>query len=78
MPYYIYRILSATDSSSKKLEPVSEYENFKTAKQEVRGLRAASRDDDVVYKIIFAGNRPEAEQRLLEHREQPIVKEWEK
>ncbi|MDH3900581.1 MAG: hypothetical protein OEU51_05995 [Gammaproteobacteria bacterium] len=35
-------------------------------------------DGNIVYKVIFAGNQPEAEQRLLAHREQPIVKEWEK
>ena len=56
MPYYIYKIKTTADSASKKLEPLSEHENFKAAKQEVREMRAASQDDNVSYKVIFAGN----------------------
>ena len=79
MPYYIYRIAAGEETAGKQLEYTSEHDNFKTAKQEVRSLRAAQQaDDNVTYKVIFADNQPEAEQRLLEHREQPIVKEWEK
>lgn len=80
MPYYIYSITTGEGSSAKQLEFNSEHEKFKTAKQEVRNMRASHQadDDDVVYKVIFAENQPEAEQRLLEHREQPIAKEWEK
>ena len=79
MPYYIYRITIKKDTSAKQLEFASEHGNFKTAKQEVRDLRASHQtDDDVIYKVIFAENQPEAEQQLLEHREQPIAKEWEK
>ena len=79
MPYYIYRITTHAGSSAKQLEFASEYENFKTAKQAVRGMREAHQvDDKVIYKVIFAGSQPEAEQRLLEHREQPIAREWEK
>jgi hypothetical protein len=58
---------------------ISEYENFKQAKQEVKAMRIAQQEDaGYRYKIIFADNQQEAEQRLLEHREQPIVREWEK
>jgi hypothetical protein len=79
MPYYIYKITAGEGPSAKQLEFVSEYDNFKTAKQEVRSMRASQQaNGDVVYKVIFAGNQPEAEQRLLEYREQPVVKEWEK
>lgn len=79
MPYYIYKITAGAGRSAKQLEFMSEHGNFKTAKQEVRNMRATHQaDDDITYKIIFAGNQPEAEQRLLEHREQPIAKEWEK
>lgn len=79
MPYYIYRITAGERPAAKQLEFTSEHDNFKTAKQEVRGLRATHQgDDNITYKVIFAGSQPEAEQRLLEHREQPIAKEWEK
>lgn len=79
MPYYIYRISAGEGTAAKQLKYTSEHDNFKTAKQEVRSLRETHQaDDNVTYKVIFAENQPEAEQRLLEHREQPIVKEWEK
>jgi hypothetical protein len=79
MPYYIYRITAGEGSSAKQLEFTSEHVNFKTAKQEVRTLRVTQpEEEDAIYKVIFAGSQPEAEQRLLEHREQPIAKEWEK
>jgi hypothetical protein len=79
MPYYIYKITTGEGPSAKQLEFTSEYDNFKTAKQEVRSMRASHQaNDDVVYKVTFAENQPEAEQKLLEHREQPVVKEWEK
>lgn len=79
MPYYIYKIITDNESSAKQLELASEYENFKAAKREVRNMRASQlADDDIVYKMIFAENQPEAEQRLLTPREQPILKEWEK
>ena len=79
MPYYIYSITTDEKSSSKQLGYISEHENFKAAKLEVRSIRASLQaDEDIEYRIMFAGNQPEAEQRLLENREQPIVKEWEK
>jgi hypothetical protein len=79
MPYYIYKVTSGAGPSAKQLEFVSEHDNFKTAKQEVRSMRASRQaNDDAVYKVMFAENQPEAEQKLLEHREQPVVKEWEK
>jgi hypothetical protein len=79
MPYYIYKITSGEGPSARQLEFVSEHDTFKTAKQEVRSMRASLQaNDDVIYKVMFAENQPEAEQKLLEHREQPVVKEWEK
>jgi hypothetical protein len=79
MPYYIY-IVTGTDTGTKKsVEHVSDYENFKLAKTEVRRLRSeAPLQDNQAYKIIFAADTPEAEQRLVEFREEPIAKEWEK
>jgi hypothetical protein len=78
MPYYIYRIIPGETPTARTLEFTGEHESFQEAKHEVRSLRTAQpRDTDSVYKIIFAENRPEAEQRLLEHREKPIPKEWE-
>jgi hypothetical protein len=78
MPYYIYKIIPGQTATARTLEFTGEHDSYREAKNEVRSLRMAQpKDSDIVYKIIFAGNRPEAEQRLLEHREKPIPKEWE-
>lgn len=79
MPYYIYIVTSIDTTTKKSVEPVSEFENFKQAKTEVRRLRSEEQlQDNQSYKVIFAENAAEAEQRLIEFREEPIAKEWEK
>jgi hypothetical protein len=79
MPYYIYKITPGDTPTAKKLDLVGERENFREAKKEVRELRASQpADASYAYKIMFAGSQAEAEQQLLEVREQPVVKEWEK
>jgi hypothetical protein len=79
MPYYIYIVTGSETGNSKSASYVREYGNFKDAKTEVRRLRTeAPLEAHHVYKIIFAEDRAEAEQRLTEYREQPIAKEWEK
>jgi hypothetical protein len=80
MPYYyIYKITPGETQTAKSLELVREYEKYQDAKQDVRAMRADQPADSTdQYKIIFADSQAEAEERLLEFREQPIVKEWEK
>jgi hypothetical protein len=78
MPYYIYKIIPGETATARTLEYTGEHDSYREAKNEVKALRTAQpKDADLVYKIIFAGNQPEAEQLLLEHREKPILKEWE-
>ena len=79
MPYYIYIVTSIDTTTKKSVEPVSEFENFKQAKTEVRRLRAEQPlQDNQSYKVMFAESNAEAEQRLIEYREEPVAKEWEK
>ena len=79
MPYYIYIVTSNETGNNKSAEYVSEFDNFKDAKTEVRRLRAEEQlQDNQSYKVIFADTAAEAEQRLIEYREEPIAKEWEK
>jgi len=79
MPYYIYTVTSSATGNSKSVSYVSEFDNFKDAKTEVRRLRIeAPLETTQGYKVMFAEDRAEAEQRLTEYREQPIAKEWEK
>ena len=78
MPYYIYKIIPGETATARTLEFSAEHDSYREAKNEVRVLRTVQPSDScIVYKIIFADSRPEAEQRLSEHREKPIPKEWE-
>jgi hypothetical protein len=78
MPYYIYKIIPGETATAKTLEFIGVHGSYREAKNEVKALRTVQpKDVDFAYKIIFAGNQPEAEQLLLEHREKPILKEWE-
>ncbi|HYQ71966.1 MAG TPA: hypothetical protein VET88_08560 [Gammaproteobacteria bacterium] len=79
MPYYIYIVTGSETGTSKSVTYVSEFDNFKAAKTEVRRLRIESPlETSQGYKVMFAEDRAEAEKQLTEHREQPIAKEWEK
>jgi len=79
MPYYIYIVTSKETGNNKSAVYVSEFENFKDAKTEVRRLRIeAPLEEPRSYKVMFAEDRAEAEQRITEFREQPIAREWEK
>ncbi len=79
MPYYLYKIAEGPTALVKNLEMIDALENFKEAKNRARDLRAeAIPDGDVSYKVIFADSELEAEERLLEQRDAPILQEWEK
>jgi hypothetical protein len=79
MPYYIYIVSSNETGTGKSAAYVSEFDNFKGAKSEVRRLRTETPlESSQAYKVMFAEDRAEAEQRLTEYREQPIAREWEK
>ena len=79
MPYYVYSIKPGVTDLIKNLEKVSEFENYKEAKAFVKEKRVGQDGEQPVsYKIIFADNVLEAEERLSEQREAPILREWEK
>lgn len=79
MPYYIYKVTPGPTSLTKSLEKLGQYAAFKEAKQHARGMRADLGDKDAfIIKIMFADNELEAEEKLMEQREQPILREWEK
>ncbi len=79
MPYYIFKIIPGPTNLMKKLEKLEQHESFKEAKQRARAMRAEGGDGDATQiKIMFAENELEAEEKLQEKREQPILREWEK
>lgn len=79
MPYFLYKILPSVSTLVKNIDQVGEYKIYKEAKLEAKRLRIENENDtDATYRIIFADNVIEAEERLHEKREETIVKEWEK
>ncbi len=79
MPYYVYRINEGPLEGMKLLEKVDEFESFKEAKNRARALRAKQAEgEQAQYKVMFAATELEAEEKLSEQREQPILAEWEK
>lgn len=79
MPYFIYKITPGDTPTAKTLDLVNEHDSYRDAKQEVKALRIEQPAEAThSFRIMFAGSQGEAEQRLLEVREEPIVKEWEK
>jgi hypothetical protein len=64
---------------AKNLEKLEEFASFKEARDRARSLRSdLSNDDSCTIKMIFADNELEAEENLMEKREAPILREWEK
>jgi len=79
MPYFIYRITTRETPTAKTLEYVEEHAAYRDAKGVVKKMRMGQpADEQSQLKIIFAEDRSDAEQRLLERREEPILREWEK
>jgi len=79
MPYFVYKIAPGVSKIVKKLEPLEDFEKFKDAKNFAKDKRQQENPDDGnIYKVIFADNSIEAEEKLQEQREETIVREWEK
>jgi len=79
MPYFLYKILPSVSNLVKNIEQVGEYEIYKEAKQQAKQLRIDNEaDKESTYRIIFANDIFEAEERLHEKRPETVVREWEK
>ena len=79
MPYYIYKITPGPTDLLKTMEKLDQYDNYKEARNRARSMRAEmSEGDNYIIKVMFAASELEAEEQLMEKREQPILREWEK
>lgn len=79
MPYFIYRITPGPTDLTKTLEKLEQHETFKAAKNRAREMRAElDNTDNRIIKVVFAESELRAEEMLMEKREQPILREWEK
>ena len=79
MPYYLFKI-SASDKLDlvKNLELLQAFDAFKAAKDEAKKQRAEQPLDGVTYKVMFAENQLDAEEKLLEKRDKPVLMEYER
>ena len=79
MPYFVYKIAPGVSKMVKNLEPLDNFEKFKEAKNFAKEKRQEETSDaGNTYKVIFASNSIDAEEKLQEQREESIVREWEK
>lgn len=78
MPYFVFKIAPGISKIVKNLEQMAEYEKFKEAKNFAKQQREQDSDSGNTYKVIFAENNLEAEEKLQEQREETILREWEK
>lgn len=79
MPYFVFRIVQETPDAKKQLETLEIFDQYREAKSYVRSRRdEQDPGDSATIKMVFAASEAEAESRLLEHREAPILREWEK
>jgi len=77
MQYFVYHI-TGVSSVVKNLKKIDSFDKYKDARSLARSLRSEEKDDKVTYQVIFAENDFDAEEKLQEKREAPILEEWEK
>ena len=79
MPYFVYKIAPGVSKIVKNIEPLESFEKFKDAKNFTKEKRQQENaEEGNTYKIIFAENSLDAEEKLQEQREETITREWEK
>lgn len=79
MPYFVYKMIQGPTALVKNLEKLEQHDSFKEARKRARDLRANKPEqDNYTIKVMFAATELEAEEQLMEKREEPILREWEK
>jgi len=79
MPYFVYKIAPGVSKIVKNIEPLADFEKFKDAKNFAKEKRQSSdAAEGHIFKVIFAENVIDAEEKLQEQREGTILREWEK
>jgi hypothetical protein len=81
MPYFVYKVSPGPTNIVKNLALLDDFEKYKQAKSFTKEKRielGITSESNEEIKIILAENALEAEEKLLEKREKPILREWEK
>lgn len=76
MPYFVYHIVTDTDTNTKSLTHIETFDNYKEARNLARTKRAEgglAANEDV--RMIFAKNQVEAEKLLSAPREERVIGE---
>ncbi len=79
MTYFVYHVDTAAVGPVRKLSLLARYDKYREARGFAREKRLEiNADDPKEIKIIFADSALEAEEKLQEFRERPILMEHEK
>lgn len=81
MPYFVYKITPGPTDLLKQLDQLAEFDGYKEAKNFAKEKRIEldiTYESDEEVKIIMAENALDAEEKLMEKRDKPILQEWEK
>ena len=76
MPYFVFKY---QNNKFKSVNHIETFETYKEAKVLLKNLRMEkSPNDPNTYKVVFAEDMLEAEMLILDKRDAPILREWEK
>lgn len=79
MPYFVFHLIKGTNGAVREARIQDQFAEYKNAKLHARKLRQDLEVKDVSdIKIIFAEYEDQAEAKLTQNRDAPILREWEK
>jgi hypothetical protein len=79
MPYYLFKISQADAIGLvKQIELLQTHDAFKAASKAAKQQRAEQPLAGFTYKVMFADNQLEAEEKLQEKRKKPVLMEHER
>ena len=76
MCYFVFKY---QDNKFRSVEHIDTFESYKEARTLLKKLRKEeSPNNPNAYKLVYAEDMLEAEMLILEKRDAPILREWEK
>jgi hypothetical protein len=79
MSYFVFHLEKGTNGVVRDADLLDQFKEYKQAKQYARDKRVELDVKDAAeVKIIFEENEELAKQKLMQNRDAPILREWEK
>jgi hypothetical protein len=76
MPYFVFKY---QNNKFRSVEHIDTFDVYRDARALLKDLRKKkSPDNPNAYKVVYAEDMLEAEMLILEKRDAPILREWEK